>query len=108
MVEAFDQAAIDLYGVRRESSLKARAIVDPINVGPIVAQLLLQRALLFRNTYQFKLGWKYCLLEPMDLVQISDSRLGVSALTVRVTAVEEKAGGARSVRAGEFFRRPFH
>src|ERR1700719_2135219 len=86
IVESFDQAAIDLYGVRRGSSPKARAIVDPINVGPLVAQLLLQRALLFRNTYQFKLGWKFCLLEPMDLVQITDSRLGVSALTVRITA----------------------
>src|SRR5260370_25942898 len=92
MVEAFDQAAIDLYGVRRESSLKARAIVDPINVGPIVAQLLLQRALLFRNTYQFKLGWKYCLLEPMGLVQISASRLGVSALPRRVTEARCSAG----------------
>src|SRR5205814_8838949 len=93
IVEAFDQASIDLYGVRRESSLKARAIVDPINIGPIVAQLLLQRALLFRNTYQFKLGWKYCLIEPMDLVQITDPRLGLSASTVRITAVEEDEEG---------------
>jgi hypothetical protein len=103
IVEGFDQAAIDLYGVRRESSLKARAIVDPINVGPIVAQLLLQRALLFRNTYQFKLGWKYCLLESMDLVQITDSRLGVSALTVRITAVEEDEEGTLSITAEDFF-----
>jgi hypothetical protein len=103
IVEAFDQASIELYGVRRESSLKARAIVDPINVGPIVAQLLLQRALLFRNTYQFKLGWKYCLLEPMDLVQITDSRLGVSALTVRITAVEEDEEGTLSIIAEDFF-----
>jgi hypothetical protein len=103
IVEAFDQAAIELYGLRRDSSLKARAIVDPINVGPIVAQLLLQRALLFRNTYQFKLGWKYCLLEPMDLVQITDSRLGASALTVRVTAVEEDEEGTLSITAEDFF-----
>jgi hypothetical protein len=103
IVEAFDQAAVDLYGVRRASSLKARAIVDPINVGPIVAQLLLQRALLFRNTYQFKLGWKFCLLEPMDLVQITDSRLGVSALTVRITAVEEDEEGTLSITAEDFF-----
>jgi hypothetical protein len=103
IVEAFDQASIDLYGVRRDSSLKARAIVDPANVGPIVAQLLLQRALLFRNTYTFKLGWKYCLLEPMDLVQITDSRLGASALTVRVTAVEEDDEGMLSITAEDFF-----
>ena len=103
IVETFDQAAIDLYGVRRDSSLKARAIVDPINVGPIVAQLLLQRALLFRNTYTFKLGWKYCLLEPMDLIQITDSRLGTSALTVRITAVEEDDEGTLSITAEDFF-----
>ena len=76
IVEAFDQAAIEQYGIRRDSSIKARAIVDPVNVAPIVAQLMLQRASLFRNTYTFRLGWKYCLLEPMDLVQITDARLG--------------------------------
>src|SRR6266404_972249 len=103
VVEAFDQAAIELYGVRRDSSLKARAIVDPVNVGPIVAQLMLQRALLFRNTYTFRLGWKYCLLEPMDLVQITDSRLGASALTVRITAVEEDEEGTLSITAEDFF-----
>jgi len=103
VVEAFDQAAIELYGVRRDSSLKARAIVDPANVGPIVAQLMLQRALLFRNTYTFRLGWKYCLLEPMDLVQITDSRLGASALTVRITAVEEDEEGTLSITAEDFF-----
>jgi hypothetical protein len=102
IVEAFDQAAIDNYGIRRDSSLKARAIVDPVNVGPIVAQLLLQRALLFRNIFQFKLGWKYCLLEPMDLVQISDSRLGILALTVRITAVEEDEEGTLSITAEDF------
>jgi hypothetical protein len=103
VVEAFDQAAVDLYGHRRDSSLKARAIVDPTNVGSIVAQLLLQRAMLFRNTYTFKLGWKYCLLEPMDLVQITDFRLGASTLTVRITAVEEDEEGSLSVTAEDFF-----
>jgi hypothetical protein len=103
VVEAFDQAAIELYGIRRDSSLKAHAIVDPVNVGPVVAQLMLQRALLFRNTYTFKLGWKYCLLEPMDLVQITDSRLGALALTVRITAVDEDDEGTLSITAEDFF-----
>ena len=68
-----------------------------------MAQLLLQRALLFRNTYSFKLGWKYCLLEPMDLVQVTDPRLGASALTVRITAVEEDEEGTLSITAEDFF-----
>ncbi len=103
IVEAFDQASIDLYGVRRNTSLKARAIVDATYAGPIAAQLLLQRSLYFRNTYTFRLGWKYCLLEPMDLVQISDARLGAAALTVRVTAVEEDDEGTLTITAEDFF-----
>ena len=102
VVEAFDQASIDLYGVRRDTSLKANAIVDATYVGPIAAQLLLQRSLYFRNTYSFQLGWKYCLLEPMDLVQISDARLGATALTIRITAVEEDDEGTLAITAEDF------
>ncbi|MGH7247111.1 MAG: phage tail protein, partial [Pseudomonadota bacterium] len=102
-VEAFDQASIDIFGVRRDTSLKGHAIVDPIYTGPIAAQLLLQRSLYFRNTYTFQLGWKYCLLEPMDLVQISDARLGATALTVRITAVEEDDEGTLAITAEDFF-----
>jgi len=103
IVEAFDQASIDLYGVRRNTSLKANAIVDATYAGPIAAQLLLQRSLYFRNTYTFQLGWKYCLLEPMDLVQITDARLGATALTVRVTAVEEDDEGTLAITAEDYF-----
>jgi len=103
IVESFDQAAVDLYGIRRDTSLKAEMIVDPYLTGAVVAQLVLQRPLLFRNTYSFELGWKYCLLEPMDLVQISDSRLGVAALTVRITAVEEDEEGTLTITAEDFF-----
>ena len=103
IVEAFDQASIDLYGVRRDTSLKANAITDPLYTGPIAAQLLLQRSLYFRNTYTFQLGWSYCLLEPMDLVQITDVRLGANPLTVRITAVEEDDEGTLSITAEDFF-----
>jgi hypothetical protein len=103
VAEAFDQGSIDVYGVRRDTSTKARLITDPLYVGGMVSQLLLQRQLLYRNTYSFQLGWKYILLEPMDLVQITDSRLGASALTVRITAVEEDDEGMLSITAEDFF-----
>ncbi|MGH7060968.1 MAG: phage tail protein, partial [Stellaceae bacterium] len=103
IVDAFDQGSIDLYGVRKDTSLKARAIVDFLGVAPIVAQLVLQRGLLYRNTYSFQLGWKYCLLEPMDLVAISDSRLGLANQTVRITSVVEDEEGTLSITAEDFF-----
>jgi hypothetical protein len=101
IVESFDQASIDLYGIRRDTSLKATAIADAATA-LTVAQLQLQRGLYFRNTYTFQLGWKYCLLEPMDLVQISDARLGAAGLTVRITAVEEDDEGTLAVTAEDF------
>jgi hypothetical protein len=102
IVETFDQAAADLYGVRKDTSIKARAIVDPAMVGPTVAQLILQRLVAYRNTYEFSLGWKYCLLEPMDLVEISDSHLGIANKVVRITAIAEDEEGTLSVTAEDY------
>ena len=106
ITEAFDQGSIDLYGIRRDTSVKARAIVDPYFVATIAAQLVLQRQLLYRNTYSFQLGWKYILLEPMDLVQVTDIRLGAQALTVRITEIEEDDEGTLSVTCEDWFGTP--
>lgn len=56
-----------------------------------VAQLRLQREQLVRNTYEFNLGWKYSLLEPMDLVTLTDAGLGLSKTVVRIVSIEETA-----------------
>jgi hypothetical protein len=103
IVETFDQAAVDLYAVRKYTSLKARAIVDPAMVGPTVAQLILQRNVAFRNTYEFSLGWKYCLLEPMDLIEIPDPYLGIVSKVVRITAIAEDEEGTFAVTAEDYF-----
>jgi Putative phage tail protein len=102
IVEVFDQGMVDLYGVRKDTSLKARAIVDPAMVGPTVAQLTLQRSIAYRDTYEFSLGWQYCLLEPMDLVEITDPYLGLSKV-VRITSVAEDEEGVLNFTAEDFF-----
>lgn len=106
VTEAFDQGSIDLYGVRRDTSVKASAIVDPYFVAATVAQLILQRQLLYRNTYSFQLGWKYILLEPMDLVQVTDARLGAQAITVRITSIEEDDEGTLTITCEDWFGTP--
>ncbi len=103
IVEVFDQASVDLYGVRKDTSIKARAICDPALCGQVVAQLVLQRNLAYRNTYTFRLGWNYCLLEPMDLVAISDSYLGLANQVVRITAVTEDEEGTLTFTAEDWF-----
>jgi hypothetical protein len=102
IVEAFDQAMVDLYGVRKDTSLKARTIADPALCGQTVATLTLQRVTAYRNTYSFSLGWAYCLLEPMDLVAISDSYLGIANKVVRITSVAEDEEGTLAFTAEDF------
>ena len=72
-VEARDQSQIELYGVRIGTTIQAHELCDEINVGPIVAQTILQRQLYVRARYAFKLSWEYCLLDPMDVVTTSIS-----------------------------------
>ncbi len=100
-VESRDQNAIELYGMRIASTVTAHEICDP-NVALISGQLMVQRAVYIRNTYKFRLSWEYCLLDPMDLVTVSDSLLGLSNAPVRIIEIEEDENGFLQVTAEEF------
>ncbi|WP_036256302.1 phage tail protein [Methylocapsa acidiphila] len=100
-IEAWDQNSIETFGLRKGSSITAHEICDP-EVGQIAVQLMLQRGLAVRNTYQFKLTFEYCLLEPMDIVSLTDPALGLDCYPVRITAVEEDDIGVLAVSAEDF------
>ena len=100
-VEARDQSQIELFGPRVGSTTQAHEICDEITIGPIVAQTLLQRQLYIRSHFSFKLSWEYGLLDPMDIVTISDANLGLVNFPVRITAIEEDDKGLLTVTAEE-------
>ncbi|HET6377933.1 MAG TPA: phage tail protein [Methylocella sp.] len=100
-IDVFDQDAIETYGLRMASEVTANEICNG-NVGQRVAQLLLQRQLYIRNIYKFKLSFEYCLLEPMDIVSLTDANLGLDNTPVRITEIEEDDDGLLSVTAEEF------
>jgi hypothetical protein len=100
-VEARDQSQIELYGPRVGSTIQAHEICDEVNIGPIVAQAILQRLLYVRAHFTFKLSWEYSLLDPMDIVTISDANLGLSNYPVRITTIEEDDKGLLTVTAEE-------
>jgi hypothetical protein len=83
------------------SSVTAHEICDAA-VAMNAAQLILQRGLYIRNIYTFKLSWEYCLLEPMDLVTITDAGLGLSNVAVRIIEIEEDNTGLLTVTAEDF------
>lgn len=100
-VTAFDQSMIDRFGLRVGSTVTAHEICD-IGIAQVAAQLILQRALYIRDTYKFKLGPEFCLLDPMDLVQLTDLAIGLNATTVRITEIEEDEAGVLTITAEEF------
>ena len=100
-VDAWDQNTIELYGLRIAPDITANEICD-IRVGQMSAQLILQRGLYIRNHFKFKLSFEYCLLEPMDLVKITDTLLGLSNTAVRIMEIEEDEAGILSITAEEF------
>lgn len=101
IAEAKDQANIEKFGLRPQEPVKMHGICDA-SVARRVAQLLLQRLLYVRNEYEFRLGWKFALLEPMDLVTLTDPGLGLSKTPVRIISIEEDEEGLLTVRAEDY------
>lgn len=99
-VEAKDQANIEMFGLRTEDPVKLEMFCEP-KIARHAVQLRLQRLLYVRNEYEFNLGWKYCRLEPMDIVTITDESLGLDKFPVRITRVEEDEEGMLTITADE-------
>jgi len=101
IAEAKDSANIDAFGLRSAQIFQAHWICDA-DVARNVAQLMLQRSLYVRNTYAFTLPWTKALLEPMDLVTLTDSALGYSRLPVRIVSIEESSDNELQIEAEDF------
>jgi hypothetical protein len=101
IVEAKDQANIELFGLRAMDVVEIKELCDPA-AARSVAQLMLQRALYIRNTFEFTLGWNKALLDPMDLVTLTDSGMGMDRVPVRILSIEENDAGDLTVTAEEF------
>ena len=83
-----EQGSIAVYSLRKDSPQTLDCIQD-VAVARIVLGLLVRRQNYLRNTYKFKLKAKWKLLEPMDLVTLTDPQIGLNAVPVRLTSIEE-------------------
>lgn len=101
VLELKDQANVEAFGLRPMPPLKMYAITER-SVAEKIAPLILQRALYIRNEYEFRLGWRFCLLEPMDIVTLTDAGLGLDLFQVRIMEVEEDEEGELRILAEDF------
>lgn len=91
IVEAKEQALIDTYGLRTNGSVQSHFFCDAA-AADHSANLQLRRQLV-RNGYKFTLDQRYCLLDPMDIVTITDAGLGLNRQWVRILTIDEGDGG---------------
>jgi hypothetical protein len=97
---AFDDANIDLYGVRKKDPVTWHAFCDA-GIAQHAAQLLLQSTLYKRLRYTFVLPWSFILLEPMDLVSITTTtdELKLTRQLVRILEISEDGDDMLSIVA---------
>jgi hypothetical protein len=99
--EARDDALIALYGERRGQPAAFPMIRDD-DLARATAQRLLQRGTAVLNQYEFRLGWRHVLLEPMDWGYITDAQLGLVQHAVRIIETSEDEYGTISVIAEDY------
>ena len=88
VVAVEDQDAIEKYGLKPAENISAHMFCLP-TAAKMAAQLQLQRLLYKRNTYYFGLNARYAMLEPMDIVTITDTGLGMTRVAVRIIEITE-------------------
>ncbi|MBC2668760.1 phage tail protein [Novosphingobium piscinae] len=96
VVSAEDQDAIERYGLKVASTITCDFICETA-VAKQVVQLALQRQLYKRNEYEFELGARFAMLEPMDIVTLTDPGLAMNRVPVRLIEIEETDNGYRCV-----------
>lgn len=96
-----DDASVGRFGLRNESP-QSWHFITTLTSAQFAANIRLKRQAHIWNTYTFKLGWVYSYLEPMDLVTITDTRLGYSKLPIRITEIKDNPDGTLDITAEDF------
>jgi hypothetical protein len=97
-IEARDLYDAQVNGLRIAPTITAHEICD-LSVAATIAQILLQRGLYVRNTFIFTVSWEFSLLDPMDVISITDPLIGLENKLVRITEIEESDDGSFRITA---------
>ena len=98
-----DFAAVTAYG-RRPAATKTMHSICQQEVAELVAVTKVRRSVYIDggNQYEFTLPPHFCLLDPMDIVTLTDAYLGMDKLPVRIVSIEEDESLRLKITAEEF------
>lgn len=88
VVEVKDDGNIALFGLRAAPDVDLPEVKE-VAVAQVAANLMLQRAQNIVATYQFRLPFRFALLEAMDLVALTYAPLGLTQKLARITQRRE-------------------
>src|SRR5574341_993733 len=88
IIEEAEGADVSMTGLRRSAPASFDCFTTETSARRI-AKAMARRSVHIRNTYRFSTHWRFCLLEPMDLVTLTVSfgTLVLDHLPVRITEV---------------------
>lgn len=99
--EVSDENQIELYG-RRVDDMATGDEFTALTYANVSAQVQLQRYVAIRNTYTFKLDLRWCWLDPMDVVKITEPGIGLFEFPIRIRSIEEDEKGVLTIVGEEF------
>lgn len=101
IVEVSDAALIDRFG-RRGGSTQSLHLFCDVNAANVSAHLQLQDQSIL-NMYSFQLDERFCILDPMDLVEATDPNFpGLTNVGVRILDLVENDDGSIGCTAEEY------
>lgn len=101
ITEAQDDAAVNTFGLRAKDTKQLHFFCS-VAAAQASVQLQLGREQP-RNIYSFTVPWYFILLDPMDVIEITDTALGVNAKPVRITEItENQADWSLTITAEEY------
>jgi hypothetical protein len=91
---------VNQYGLRQDAVRTFHMFCDG-NAANLSTTLQLQREQI-RNNYSFQVDQRYIVLDPMDIIAITDSYLGLNAQWVRILTITENDDMSLSITAEEY------
>ncbi len=100
-VEYVDAADATTRGVVRAPPVEGAWITRETHAQAL-ASIKAQRSILIRNTYRFKLNPRWLLLEPMDILSVTEPVLGLVGAAMRIKSIAEDEDGNVTIEAYEW------
>jgi hypothetical protein len=102
-VEDPDQTDIHTRGALIRASTASLPFTFPDGTAPtMLSRVYTQRSLNIRNTYTFRLSWKFVGLEPTSIVTLTDTYLGLVLTPVRIVSLRENEDRSITFTAEEY------